>query len=104
MTDEKYPTEGAEIWMLLENIFGNDIRFTSYTGNSNSLIEGFCLAYTASEQSRINTQMVLDAILSAMMDASDLEYYEIAKNIRLIHVKISSEIERSEKEGWCQRF
>ena len=96
INDDKFYTDGAEWSRLKNNIFGNDDRFLDYDGNSNSLLEGFWLGYSAGGKSTVNTQYFLDCCLMALMDAVELEFYEIAFNIKTLHNSITKNINDSE--------
>lgn len=91
LTNENYPNEGADVDGLRQNICGNEYRL-NYDGNSNSLTDGFWLGYSCCDCCKTTVQIVLDIILSAMMDAIEREFFEIAENIRLVHEVIMKEI------------
>src|SRR3990167_7493751 len=96
INDDVFPTDGAEWDRFKNNIFGDDDRFLNYNGNSNSLLDGFWLGYSSGGKSTTNTKYFLDCSIMAMKDAVNLEYYEIAFNIKIIHKTITRNINKAE--------
>lgn len=96
INDDEFYTDGAEWFRFKNNAKGHDDRFLNYNGNSNSLVDGFWLGYSAGGNSTVNTKYFLDCSLMAIMDAIELEFYEIAFNIRTIHQAITKHINDAE--------
>jgi hypothetical protein len=96
INDNDFQTDGADWSMLENNIKGYNERFLNYNGNSNSLIEAFWQGYHAGNKSTINTLYFLDCCLMIEADAIELEFYEIAFNINMLHNEITTFIVNAE--------
>jgi hypothetical protein len=97
ISDCNFPTDGAEFDMLKNNIFGNNDRFIDYNGNSQGLIDGFWMGYSAGGTSTSNTKYFIEIIISIMGEAIEMEYYEIAQNIKVVHGEIVNYISECEE-------
>lgn len=98
ISDDRYPTDGAEWFRLVNCTIGINDRF-DYDGNSNSLSAGFLLAYTATGKSTENTMFFLRAIECAIPVAIELEYFEIAANLQKLFDRITKSIIASEEDN-----
>jgi len=96
INDDDFQTDGSSWEMLKSNIFGNEWRFIDYDGNSESLISGFWMGFSSGGNSTINTQYFLDSCIMAMNDCIDLEFYEMAFNIKTVYNSIQKNIKESE--------
>lgn len=93
INDDKFHTEGAEWSRLKNNILGENDRLFNYNGNSNSLLEGFWMGYSCGGESTSNTIFFIDTLQIAMEDCSDLEFFELAHNMKIVYDKILSFID-----------
>jgi len=89
--------EFADWGSLTSTIFGYDYRFLNYNGNSDSLIESFWMEYSCGNYNKQKAQYLLDSCLMAMKDCEELEYFELALNIKTVVNEIFIYIEKREK-------
>ena len=75
---------------LINNIFGNYDRFITYKGESQDLLDDIWLEYSSGDNGLNNIQYYLDCLLMVLFDASELDYFEICHNIKLIHIEASN--------------
>jgi hypothetical protein len=79
--------------MLINNIYGDYDRFITYKGNSLDLLDDIWLEFSSGKSGEELIQYYLDCLLMVLFDASELDYFEICHNVKLIHVEASNYIE-----------
>ena len=70
---------------LILNIEGEGYRYPEYFGNSNSFLDEFRLAYSASKKNEENCNFLIECLESAMLDSADNDFFELAFNLKMIY-------------------
>lgn len=98
VSNDKFPTDGADWDMLKSNIFGINDRFLNHNSDNQGLLDGFWLGYSSGGHSTIYTRYFLGLIFGCAKCAIDFEYYELAGNAIFVYNSIVRHILKNEKE------
>lgn len=90
LNDDNIYTDSGDIDMLKNNICGYNDRFIGWKSDLMGLLDCFWMSYSSGGKSTKNTIYILDCCIMALEDAKELEYYEIAHNIKTVLLAITS--------------
>lgn len=96
VNDENYPTDGASFDMLKNNLLGHNDRFIDWNYDAMGLLDGFWMGYSSGGNSKLTTEYFLDICFWALQKAKQLEFYELAYNIKLVYESITTVISENE--------